>query len=173
MATEAALEPDVDLAPAEALIAKYQDSSELTIALLQDIQDHYGYLPRPVLDLVSERLGLPRTQLFALATFYRAFSLKPLGQHVIQICTGTACHVRGAPKLIDAFTYRTGCKCNDTSEDGKWTIQTVNCLGSCALGPLVVIDGELKGKMTTTRAYKDIDKILGKSADAGDDSEDE
>jgi len=168
MATEIALEPEMDLAPAEALVSKYRDRSELTIALLQDIQDVYGYLPRPVLDLVSERLGLPRTQMFALATFYRAFSLEPLGEHVIHVCTGTACHVRGAPRILDAIERKTCCKANTTTDDLKWTIQTVNCLGSCALGPLVLIDGEPKGKMTTTKINKELDKIMSAKNQPGD-----
>ncbi len=168
MATEATLEPEVDLAPAEELVSKYRDKSELTIALLQDIQDRYGYLPRPVLDLISERLGLPSTQMFALATFYRAFSLKPLGEHVIQVCTGTACHVRGAPRILDAVELKTGCKCNSTTDDLKWTIQTVNCLGSCALGPLVVIDGKPRGKMTMTKINRELDKIMGKKNGPGE-----
>ena len=101
MATEAALEPDIDLAPAEVMIKGYVQETEAVIALLQDIQEHYGYLLREVLDLIADRLELPRTQTYGLATFYRAFALEPQGKHRICVCTGTACHVRGAPAVLD------------------------------------------------------------------------
>ena len=91
MATRPAPEFAVDLGPAEAMIAHYQKEKEAVIALLQDVQEHYGYLPRPVLDLIASRLDLPRTQLYSLATFYRAFTLRPQGKHKICVCTGTAC----------------------------------------------------------------------------------
>ncbi len=158
MATEATLEPEVDLAPAEELIAEYMDNREATIALLQDVQKHYGYLPRPVLEFISERLELPHTQLFALATFYRAFSLTPRGRHVINVCTGTTCHVRGAPTLLDALERKLGCRAGETTKDGRFTIETVNCVGACALAPVIVIDEEAHGRLTQTKLKKVLDQ---------------
>ncbi|MBN1918745.1 MAG: NADH-quinone oxidoreductase subunit NuoE [Verrucomicrobia bacterium] len=158
MATEAALKTDIDLAPAEALIAAYMDNREATIALLQDVQKHYGYLPRPVLELISERLNLPHTQLFALATFYRAFSLKPRGRHLINVCTGTTCHVRGAPMLLEAIERECKCKAGGTTADGRFTIETVNCVGACALAPVIVIDEEAHGRLTQAKLKKVLDQ---------------
>ena len=158
MATETGLEADIDLAPAEALIAEYMDNREATIALLQDVQKHYGYLPRRVLEFISERLELPHTQLFALATFYRAFSLTPRGRHTINVCTGTTCHVRGAPNLLDALERELGCKAGETSKDGRFTIETVNCVGACALAPVIVIDEEAHGRLTQAKLKKVLDQ---------------
>ena len=158
MATEAALEPEVDLAPVEKLIAEYEDNREAVIALLQDVQKQYGYLPRAVLNLISERLGLPHTQLFGLATFYRAFSLKPRGRHLINVCTGTTCHVKGAPLLLEALERELGCRCGETTSDGRFSIETVNCVGACALAPIVVIDEEAHGRLSQTKLRKVLDQ---------------
>jgi len=158
MATEAVLEPGIDLAPAERLIGEYMSNREATIALLQDVQKHYGYLPRPVLELVSERLDLPYTQLFALATFYRAFSLVPRGRHLINVCTGTTCHVRGAAMLLEALERECRCKAGETTADGRFTIETVNCVGACALAPVIVIDEEAHGRLTQAKLKKVLDQ---------------
>ena len=158
MATEAVLESDIDLAPAERLIGEYMSNREATIALLQDVQKHYGYLPRPVLELVSERLDLPYTQLFALATFYRAFSLVPRGRHLINVCTGTTCHVRGAAMLLEALERQCCCKSGETTADGRFTIETVNCVGACALAPVIVIDEEAHGRLTQAKLKKVLDQ---------------
>jgi len=158
MATEAALEPEVDLAPVEKLIAEYEDNREAVIALLQDVQKQYGYLPRAVLNLISERLGLPHTQLFGLATFYRAFSLKPRGRHLINVCTGTTCHVKGAPLLLEALERELGCRCGETTSDGRFSIETVNCVGACALAPIVVIDEEAHGRLSQSKLRKVLDQ---------------
>ena len=158
MATEAGLEADIDLAPAEELIGEYMDNREATIALLQDVQKHYGYLPRRVLEFISERLELPHTQLFALATFYRAFSLTPRGRHTINVCTGTTCHVRGAPNLLDALERELGCAAGETTKDGRFTIETVNCVGACALAPVIVIDEEAHGRLTQAKLKKVLDQ---------------
>jgi NADH-quinone oxidoreductase E subunit len=158
MATEAAVKPEVDLAPAEKFIAEYMENREATIALLQDVQKHYGYLPRPVLDLIADRLELPRTQLHGLATFYRAFSLKPRGRHLINVCTGTTCHVRGAPNLLEALERELGCKAGETTKDGRFTIETVNCVGACALAPVIVIDEEAHGRLTQAKLKKVLDQ---------------
>jgi NADH:ubiquinone oxidoreductase subunit E len=154
MATEAGLEPAVDLARAEELITEYQQTPEAVIALLQDVQKAYGYLPKPVLDLISQRLGLPWTQLYGLATFYRAFRLQPRGRHLINVCLGTTCHVKGAPLLLEALERNLGCRCSQTTADGRFTLETVNCVGACALAPVVVIDEEAHGRVSQTKLAK-------------------
>lgn len=151
-------EAQVDLAPAEKLISQYVNRREATIALLQDVQNHYGYLPRPVLDLIAERLELPGTQLYGLATFYRAFSLKPRGRHLITVCTGTTCHVRGAPELLAALERELGCSRGESTKDGRFTIETVNCVGACARAPMVLIDEEPHSRLTQSKLRKVLDR---------------
>lgn len=158
MATKTAREPAVDLAPAEKLIDGYTGNREATIALLQDVQKIYGYLPRAVLDLVARRLDLPRTQLYGLATFYKAFSLKPRGRHCITVCTGTTCHVKGAPHLLATLEKELGCRCGETTKDGRFTLERVNCVGACARAPIVVIDEKPHGRLTPAKAVKTLER---------------
>mgnify|MGYP000424569992 CR=1 FL=1 len=108
---------------------------------LQDIQDLYGYLPEHALRLTADSLGVPLIEVFRLANFYKAFSLTPRGRHLITVCTGTACHVRGTPRLLDDIMARLDVRPGETTVDQAFTLETVNCLGACALGPVVVIDG--------------------------------
>lgn len=115
---------------------------------LEDLQDRFRYLPQEGMILISERMGVPLSQVYSVATFYHAFSLAPRGRHTLQVCTGTACHVRGATGLLNHLESRLGLTPGDTSEDGMFTLETGNCLGACALGPVVVLDGEYEGKMT-------------------------
>jgi NADH-quinone oxidoreductase subunit E len=99
------------------------------------------------------------SKVFQLATFYRAFSLEPRGEHLINVCTGTACHVRGAVKIVDALEREIGIGAGETDEQLEFTLETVNCLGACALGPVVVVDGEYHGQMTAARAIRMIKKL--------------
>jgi NADH-quinone oxidoreductase subunit E len=124
---------------------KYQDSSLLTI--LQDIQAVENYLPRKALEDVATRLDIPLTRVYKLATFYRAFSLTPRGRHLVTVCTGTACHVKGAAWTLNTLERELGIQPGETTSDKEFTLETVNCLGSCALAPIVVKDGEYHGKM--------------------------
>ncbi len=171
MASEAQVDTKVDLAPAEAMIARYQDRREAVIALLQDVQEHYGYLPREVLDLISQRLALPRTQLYSLATFYRAFSLVPQGKHKLCVCTGTACHVRGAVAVIERIQAELGIEPGQTTADRLFSLHTVNCVGACALGPVVTVDGEYHGHMTGAKVRKMLRRYGFKKEDEGNASE--
>jgi len=122
------------------------------IAALESIQARYRYLPPEALILVSERLGVPLSQAYSVATFYNAFSLKPKGKHCLHVCMGTACHVRGSPQVLDRLQTKLGVKSGGTTRDRLFTLETVNCLGACALGPIVVADGEYSGQMTAQKA---------------------
>ena len=115
------------------------------IAALEEIQERYQYLPPEALILVSERLNVPLSQTYAVATFYSAFSLKPKGKHNLCVCMGTACHVRGSPQLLNRLETMLGVEAGETTSDRLFTLETVNCLGACALGPIVVTDGEYSG----------------------------
>ena len=118
------------------------------IEALQDLQASCGYLPEEALRRVSTEFEVPLIEVFRLASFYKAFSLTPRGRHLLTVCSGTACHVRGAPKMIDEIIGQLGVQPGQTTEDGEFTVETVNCLGACALGPVVVLDGAYYDHMT-------------------------
>jgi NADH-quinone oxidoreductase subunit E len=126
------------------------------ISMLEEIQARYRYLPRDAMILVSEGLGVPLSQIYSVATFYHSFSLVPRGKHTICVCTGTACHVRGAVQVLERLETRLGIPPGGTTRDREFTLETVNCLGCCALGPVVVVDNEYEGQMTTRK----VDKLL-------------
>ncbi len=130
------------------------------IAALEEIQERYRYLPPEALILASEQLGLPLSQAYSVATFYNAFSLKPKGKHCLHVCMGTACHVRGSPQVLDRLQSKLGIKAGETTRDHLFTLETVNCLGACALGPILVTDEEYSGQMTTQKVDRLIKNIL-------------
>lgn len=142
----------------DSLIESYVDKKEQLISLLQDIQAEFNYLPRDVLIQVSQKLDIPLSQVFSVATFFRAFSLKPRGRHLITVCLGTACHVRGGQRLVDKIERDYGIRPGETTEDEKFTLETVNCLGCCALGPVVVVDGKYESQMNADK----LDRVLEK-----------
>lgn len=130
------------------------------IAALEEIQERYRYLPPEALILASERLGVPLSQAYAVATFYNAFSLKPKGKHCLHVCMGTACHVRGSPQVLERLETKLGIQRGETTRDHLFTLETVNCLGACALGPIVVADGEYSGQMSTQKVDQLLKNIL-------------
>jgi NADH-quinone oxidoreductase subunit E len=137
------------------------------IARLAEIQERHHYLPHNALVLLSESLGLPLSQIYAVATFYNAFSLKPRGAHLIRVCMGTACHVRGAPQILDRLESKLGIHASETTPDRSVTLETVNCLGACALGPIAVVDNAYTGEMDIARAdrlVKNLRAVRGKEA---------
>ncbi|MFC2045468.1 NAD(P)H-dependent oxidoreductase subunit E [Chloroflexota bacterium] len=131
----------------EAILKSHQHDKGMLVSILQDIQAEYNYLPKEALHEVSENLDVPFTRIYSVATFFKSFSLKPRGKHLINVCLGTACHVRGAPKILDAIERELGILAGETTEDRKYTLETVNCVGACALGPMVIIDGNYSGEM--------------------------
>jgi NADH-quinone oxidoreductase subunit E len=129
------------------------------IAILQDIQAEANWLPEEDLRYVSTELAIPLSKIMALATFYKAFSLKPRGKHIVSVCLGTACHVRGADRILGAIERELGIKGGETDEALQWTLETVGCLGACALGPIVVLDGEYYGQMTSVKSTRLLQKV--------------
>jgi len=130
------------------------------ITALEEIQERYRYLPPEALILASERLGVPLSQAYAVATFYNAFSLKPKGKHCLNVCVGTACHVRGSPQILDRLETKLNIQASETTRDYLFTLETVNCLGACALGPIVVTDGEYSGQVTMQKVDRILKNIL-------------
>lgn len=149
------------------IIDSYGNKRSALIAILQDIQDHFHYLPESALCEVAKRLDIPLSEVYSVATFFRAFSLVPRGKHTCVVCMGTACHVRGAPKILDEFERRLNIKAGETTPDRQFSLESVNCLGCCAIGPVVVIDKDYYGQMNTNRVPKLIQKYQTKSTKKG------
>jgi len=135
------------------------------ITALEEIQERYRYLPAEALILASERLGVPLSQAYSVATFYHAFSLKPKGKHCLNVCMGTACHVRGSPQILDRLESKLGIQAGNTTHDHLFTLETVNCLGACALGPIVVTDGEYSGQMTVQKTDTLLKRLMKEEAE--------
>jgi NADH-quinone oxidoreductase subunit E len=133
------------------IIEKHSGERGALIAILQDIQSKYSYLPEEALRTVAEKTGRSLVDVYGVATFYRAFSLKPRGRHLVTCCQGTACHVRGAPRVEAEMERQLGVRAGETSADGEFTLETQNCLGGCALGPIVVVDGHYFGNVATSQ----------------------
>lgn len=131
---------EVDIEKIQSSIDKHRGEKKGLIAILQDIQAEYNYLPQKSLRYLASTLGVPLSDVVAVATFYRAFSLAPRGKHTCTVCLGTACHVRGGPKILDEFERQLKIQPGQTTKDGQFTLETVACLGCCAIGPVVVID---------------------------------
>ena len=141
------------------IIKKHKSNKSALIAVLQDIQEAFNYLPKEALKTASNMMKVPMRRVYEAATFYTAFSLKPRGAPIVEICKGTACHVRGAAILQDRFETTLGIKPGETTKDGKFSLETVNCVGACALGPVVVINTDYHGQVTINKVDKIIKKI--------------
>ena len=148
-----------DLAPAQRIVAEMSPlRSTDIIPLLQRLQDAYGYLPREVVLAVCEETGLPASRVFGVATFYAQFHLKPRGRHLVRCCRGTACHVRGGKNVIRALERELGVPEGGTTPDHRFTFETVACLGTCFLAPVVMVDGDYYGKVAPAGIRKILDK---------------
>ncbi len=125
----------------EEIVAQHQGSLGGMLSILNEVQAKYGYLSQDALRRIAAATGGSLTDVYGVATFYKAFSLKPRGKHLVSVCLGTACHVRGAPRIAEEFCRQLGIQPGETTPDNEFTLETVNCLGGCALGPIVVVDG--------------------------------
>ncbi|MBZ5498360.1 MAG: NAD(P)H-dependent oxidoreductase subunit E [Acidobacteriia bacterium] len=148
----------------QAIIEKHSGQRGELIAILEDIQSKYSYLPEPALKAVAEQTGRSLVDIYGVATFYRWFSLKPRGRHLCSVCLGTACHVRGGPVIAEEFGRELGIKTGENTSDGEFTLETVNCLGACALGPIVVVDGHYFSNVSPIR----VKEIVGQTREGLD-----
>jgi len=146
------------------IIEKYPKEKRYTLAILQDIQRNFKYIPKDAFTALSLYLNIPIIKLYSMATFYKALSLTPKGKNIITVCDGTACHVRSSSVLIDELQKYLQIKLGETTKDGIFTLQTVNCLGSCAIAPVMVINDKYYGKVTPS-AIKKILKQYGGEED--------
>ena len=131
----------------QSIIERYANGKSSLIGVMQDISQEYGYLPEEVLQEVGRETEVPISIFYSLATFYSSFRLEPIGKKHVCVCVGTACHVRGAAKIVETLERDLQIQAGETSKDGNYTLETVNCVGACALGPLVTVNGEYHGKM--------------------------
>ena len=145
------------------VVKSYPQERRYSLAILQDIQRRYGYIPKEAIEITSEYLGVKTAMLYAMATFYRALSLKPRGRHTIKVCDGTACHIRGSTVLLNSLEQILGIKGGDTTKDGLFSIETVNCLGACAIAPVMVVDEQYYSKVKPTEISGILDKYRGES----------
>ena len=147
-----------DIRLLNAIIRNYGGKKEFLICILQDVQNVFEYLPRTALVHISEKLDIPLIQVYGVATFFKTFSLTPRGGHTCTVCLGTACHVRGAEKVLDKIRRNLDIDVGETTKDMQFTLKTVNCLGACALGPMVVMDEDYHGHMSQGK----VDEVLNK-----------
>jgi len=146
------------------ILKRYGYEHASIIGILQDLQEKENYLPEKDLEYISERLSMPLTRIYRISTFYNAFSLTPRGKHLINVCLGTACHVRGAARVLDRLRMDLGIDVGEMTKDKLFSLETVNCLGACALGPIVVIGNEYHGQMTPAKVESTIKKYRKRSS---------
>lgn len=158
-------------ATVDEILQDWSERAENLIAILQEIQDRFHYLPEEALRAVSRRLRVPLTEVFHVATFYNCFSLEPLGRHLVQVCLGTACHVRGAPRVLDRLLRDLKLPSPGTTEDFEFTVRTVRCVGCCALAPVVRVNANTHAHLTQTKVpgllkkYRRTDQEAVRAAD--------
>ena len=139
------------------VLSRHEKLRGSLIATLEEVQAEYGYLPEKALRIIADETGKSLTDIYGIASFYHAFSLKPRGEHLVSLCLGTACHVRGAPRIVAEFEKQLDIKVGETTEDSKFTLRTVNCLGACALGPVAIVDGRYHSKLKRTNTTELLD----------------
>ncbi len=144
----------------QGILDNYYKNEGNIISILQELEETFGYLPEEAINWFSKRLDIPPAKFFGVATFYAQFHLKPRGKNIITACCGTACHVKGSERLINSLVKELQIPAGeDTSEDGEFTVERVNCVGACSIAPVVIINKEVHGKMTPDKLMKEIKKL--------------
>ena len=149
----------MDLKSVDLIVDKYQEKRTALISILHDVQDRYKYLPEEALKMVASRLHMDINEIYGVATFYKSFSLVPKGKHSITLCLGTACHVRGGPKILRELKKQLNIEPGQTTADKQFSLNVVNCLGVCAIGPVMFVDGKFYGEMSPLKAKRIIEKM--------------
>ena len=154
------MEPDIKK-QLDDILSQYQGDSSDLIPILQEAQERFGYLPEEVMTGIAKFLRLPASNVYGVSTFYAQFKFVPMGKKVVRVCRGTACHVRGADKILQEFERKLCIKPGETTEDREYTLETVACIGACALAPTLTVNKDVKGKMTTQKVREMLDKDKG------------
>jgi NADH-quinone oxidoreductase subunit E len=149
---------EMDLKKVDEIIDRYSGGQGVLIQLLLDVQSEFNWIPKEAVVRISDRLDIPLSQVYRIASFYKAMSLTPVGRHVVQICLGTACHVRGGPKILDKAEESLEIEAGETTPDTRFTLKRVNCLGCCALGPVMVVDQDYHGKMSSAKVKEVLER---------------
>jgi NADH-quinone oxidoreductase subunit E len=158
----------MEIEKVDEIIDAYQSDAASLLAIMQDVQDVARYLPREAMERIAARLEIEMTDVYRMATFYESFHLEPRGEHICTVCMGTACHVRGAGRLVEQLERDLDIPSGGTTKDMKFTIEEVNCVGACALGPLVIVDGDYKGNMTSGKMQKMVKRLQKSAAKGGE-----
>ena len=163
MATENRARERLSLAVVDAIAHRHNIEPGAAIPVLQEIQDAYGYVPPAVIERIAENINVPASELYGIVTFYAQFRLQPLGENVVKVCHGTACHLGGAERISDALCQEVGAQEGETSQDGQFTVERVACLGCCSLGPCMMVNKEIHGKLSPEAVRKVISQTRGKT----------
>jgi len=148
-----------DVKDIDTILESYPGDSRYLIGLLQDVQAEFNFISEENMTLICDHVGVPLTQAWAVATFYKSFSLEPRGEHEIKVCLGTACHLKGGQRLVDNLSRELGIQPGETTQDLRFTLDTVNCLGACALAPVAVVDEEYQAQVTSRKLNKVIKNL--------------
>lgn len=151
-------EQEIDLAAANQVIDKYLDMKGALMPVLQAIQEHYGYIPEPCVHLAAERLNVYPSQIYGVLTFYAQFHLEPRGKYIVRVCMGTACHVKGAGRIAETLEDRLGIGHAETTEDLKFTVEHVACIGACGMAPVIMVNEATYGSMSVQK----LDEVVAK-----------
>lgn len=160
-----------DLGPVDEIIARYGSEKGALIPMLQEAQEAYGYLDESIMRELAKRAGYQLSQLYGVATFFSQFRLKPIGEHLIKVCHGTACHVSGAPLITDEIKNQLNIEEGETTPDGKFTLESVMCLGACSLAPILVVGDDTHGKLKPTGIKKILKQYAGNGSDSSEEDE--
>jgi len=155
---------EIDWKTVNNIINSYKGNPEALLMIMQDISDIYNYVPPEIVPVLVEKLGVKESLIYSVATFYKTISLKPRGKYIVSVCTGTACHVRGAEKIMDALEGRLEVGEGQTSDDGLFTLEAVRCIGCCASGPVITVNQETHGGLDRSNALKVIDDYSQKAS---------
>ena len=142
---------EIDIKKVDEIIDGYEGEDGILIQLLLDLQSEFNWIPKEVIAHISERMGIPKSQIYRIATFYKAMSLAPVGRHVIQVCMGTGCYVKGGQRILDTFKNEHGLEPEGITPDGRFSLETVRCLGCCGLSPVIAIDGDVHRKVKPSK----------------------
>ena len=154
----------IDIEPVKKIIDRYQDSMGSLIPMLQDVEKEYGYVPHQAIEVIASELSFSEAEIYAVLSFYGHFHLKPRGRHVCRVCCGTVCHVMGAEKIVERLEERLGIKMGETTGDGEFSLEEVECTGTCAQAPVIEVDGRLHGGLDPEQAGEIINKVLDKKS---------
>ena len=146
----------------EKMLWVYKQDKDNLIQILNDVQEHYGYIPVHAQKAISEYLSVPMAEIYGVITFYSRFTLKPKGKYHIAVCLGTACYVKGSQKIMDRLEERLGIKTGETSKDGKFSVEATRCVGACGLAPVFTVNGEVYGKATVQKLDQILDELQEK-----------